>query len=41
MTEQQATAPPFVVVVNGLADLLLDSYSADDTSIDIKDIDNG
>ncbi len=33
----QAAAPPVVVVVNGLADLLPDSYSGDDTSVDIKE----
>ncbi len=34
---QQAAAPPVVVVVNGLADLLPDSYSGDDISVDIKE----
>ncbi len=34
---QEAATPPVVVVVNGLADLLLDSYSGDDTSVDIKE----
>ncbi len=34
---QQAATPPVVVVVNGLADLLLDSYSEDDTSVDIEE----
>ncbi len=40
MVAPQAAAPPVVVVVNGLADLLLDSYSGDDMSID-SDSDNG
>ncbi len=30
-------APPVVVVVNGLADLLPDSYSGDDTSVDMEE----
>ncbi len=30
-------APPVVVVVNGLADLLPDSYSGDDMSVDIEE----
>ncbi len=34
---QQAAAPPVVVVVNGLANLLPDSYSGDDTSVDIEE----
>ncbi len=33
---QQAVAPPVVVVVNGLADLPPDSYSEDDTSVNIE-----
>ncbi len=41
MAQQQAAAaalaPPVVVVVNGLADLLPDSYSGDDTSVDIEE----
>ncbi len=32
-----AAAPPVVVVFNGLADLLLDSYSGDDPSVDLKE----
>ncbi len=32
-----AHAPPVVVVVNGLADLIPDSYSGDDMSIDIEE----
>ncbi len=32
-----ATAPPVVVVVNGLADLIPDSYSGDDKSVDIEE----
>ncbi len=35
---QQPIAPPVVVVVNGLADLLPDSYSGDDISVDIKEV---
>ncbi len=34
---QQAAAPPVVVVVNWLADLLPDSYWGDDTSVDIEE----
>ncbi len=34
---QQAATPPVVVVVNRLADLLPDSYSGDDTSVDIDE----
>ncbi len=34
---QQAAAPPVVVSVNGLADLLLDCYLGDVTSVDIKE----
>ncbi len=34
---QQAAKPAVVVVVNGLADLLPDSYSGDDISIDIEE----
>ncbi len=34
---QQAAAPPVVVVVDGIADLLPDSYSGDDTSVDIEE----
>ncbi len=36
---QQATAaaPPVVVVYNGLADLLPDSYSGDEALIDIEE----
>ncbi len=34
---QQAAAPPVVVVLNWLVDLLPDNYSVDDTSIDIKE----
>ncbi len=34
---QQAAAPPVVIVVNGLANLLPDSYSGDDTAVDIKE----
>ncbi len=34
---QQAVTPPVVEVVNGLADLLPDSYSGDDTSVDIEE----
>ncbi len=30
-------APPLVVVVNGLADLIPDSYSGDDMSVDIEE----
>ncbi len=37
MATPQAAAPPVVVVVNGLADLLPDCYSMDDTSIDIEE----
>ncbi len=37
MVTPPAAAPPVVVVVNGLADLLPDSYSGDDTSIDIEE----
>ncbi len=37
MAVPQAAAPPVVVVVNRLADLLADSYSVDDTSIDIEE----
>ncbi len=37
MAAQQDAAPPVVVVVNGLADLLPDSYSADDTSTNIEE----
>ncbi len=33
-----APAPPVVVVVNGLADMIPDSYSVDDTLIDIEDL---
>ncbi len=37
MAKQQQTAdPPVVVVINGLAYLLPDSYSGDGTSIDIE-----
>ncbi len=32
-----ATAPPAIVVVNGLADLLPDSYSGDHMSVDIEE----
>ncbi len=35
MAAPQAAAPPVVVVVNGLADLLSNSYSGDDTSLDM------
>ncbi len=48
MAQQPAAvppAPPGVVVVNGLADLLPDSYSGNDTSVDIEEfllgLDNG
>ncbi len=34
---QQAAAPPVVLVVNGLANLLPDSYSGNHTSVDIKE----
>ncbi len=34
---QQAAAQPVVVIVNGLADLLPDSYSGDDTSVDLEE----
>ncbi len=34
---QHAAAPPVVIVVNGIADLLPDSYSGDDTSFDIEE----
>ncbi len=37
MAAPQAAAPPVVVVVNSLANLLPDSYSADDTSINIEE----
>ncbi len=37
MAAPQAAAPPVVVVVNSLADRLPDSYSRDDTSIDIEE----
>ncbi len=37
MAAPQAAAPPVVVVVNGLTNLLPDSYSGDDTSIDIEE----
>ncbi len=37
MAAPKAAAPPVVVVVNGLADLLSDSYSGNDTSIDIEE----
>ncbi len=38
MATQQAAAPPVAVMVNGLADMLPDSYSGDDTSINIEEI---
>ncbi len=42
MAQLQATpaarAPPVVVVVNGLADLILDTYLGDDMSVDIEEI---
>ncbi len=34
---QQAATPPVVVVVNGLTNLLPDSYSRDDISVDIEE----
>ncbi len=34
---QQTATPPVVVVVNGLADLLPESYSGDNTSVDIEE----
>ncbi len=34
---QQPATPPVVVVVNGLADLLLDSYAGDDILVDIEE----
>ncbi len=37
MAAPQAAISPIVVVVNGLADLLLDSYSGDNTSIKIEE----
>ncbi len=37
MAAPQASAPPVVVVVNVLADLLSDSYSGDDMSVDIEE----
>ncbi len=37
MAAPQAAAPPVVVVVNGLAHLLPDIYSGDDTSIDLEE----
>ncbi len=37
MVALQAAAPPIVVVVNGLADLLPDSYSRYSTSFDIEE----
>ncbi len=37
MVAPQADAPPVVVMVNGLADLLPDSYSENDMPIDIKE----
>ncbi len=38
MAAPQAAAAHVVVVVNGLANLLPDSYSGDDTSVDIEEI---
>ncbi len=38
MVAPQAAAPPVVVLVNGVADLLPDSYSRNDTSINIEEI---
>ncbi len=37
MAAPQTAASPVVVVVNGLADLLPDNYSGDDTSVDIEE----
>ncbi len=37
MAAPQAAAPPVIVVVNSLADLLPDSYSGGNTSVDIEE----